>query len=177
MTVDYEQLARDYGVSRGAVEALAQAIIRGGGTQAQFNHPELGGMGQWQPGMIMIGDAFNQPLKARVASLCEALAAAAIAGEIAVPRSTRFMQSRWWPAEYGEAAAAGMQNDIAYAFFPQHSRLLIRHGDELTIYDTGEHRITGVSQQQSSHVRNLIFSTERGSVSEAMLTIILTDDL
>jgi hypothetical protein len=41
---------------------------------AQFSHPELGGMGQWsRGGMIMIGDMFNNGLKSRVDALCNDL--------------------------------------------------------------------------------------------------------
>ena len=50
------------------------ALSAGGGTQAQFNHYELGGMGQWsRGGMIMIGDMFNNGLKAKVDMLCNDL--------------------------------------------------------------------------------------------------------
>src|ERR1700691_2645343 len=53
---------------------LLGALAQGNGRQAQFNHPELGGMGQWsQGGMIMIGDMFNQGLKHRVDALCNEL--------------------------------------------------------------------------------------------------------
>ena len=38
-------------------------------------HPDLGGMGQWsQGGMVMVGDMFNNALKARVDALCAELA-------------------------------------------------------------------------------------------------------
>ena len=48
----------------------------GHGTMAQFNHPELGGMGQWtQSGMTMVGTLFDHGLKARVDALCTELAA------------------------------------------------------------------------------------------------------
>jgi hypothetical protein len=40
------ELAAQYQVSPGAVEELIHALRAGGG-QAQFNHPDLGGMGQW----------------------------------------------------------------------------------------------------------------------------------
>ena len=54
---------------------LLGALAHGNGRQAQFNHPELGGMGQWsQGGMIMVGDMFNQGLKHRVDALCNELA-------------------------------------------------------------------------------------------------------
>jgi len=69
-----QNLANAYGVSTEAVQVLLQAVAVGGGTQAQFNHPDLGGMGQWsQGGMIMIGDMFNQGLKWKVSQLCDEL--------------------------------------------------------------------------------------------------------
>ena len=41
---------------------------------AQFTHPELGGSGQWmQGGMTMVGDMFNNALKAQVDGLCAEL--------------------------------------------------------------------------------------------------------
>src|SRR5271163_4397468 len=70
-----EELAHRHGVSRDAVLTIYNAITDGYGTQAQFSHPDLGGMGQWsQGGMIMIGDMFNQRLKYRVDALCNELA-------------------------------------------------------------------------------------------------------
>lgn len=67
-------LAQRYGVSTEAVLALLQALINGGGTMAQFNHPDLGGSGQWmQGGMTMVGDMFNYSLKATVDGLCSEL--------------------------------------------------------------------------------------------------------
>ena len=55
-----DDLARRHGVGSDAVAALLCALELGNGAQAQFNHPDLGGMGHWsQGGMIMIGDMFN----------------------------------------------------------------------------------------------------------------------
>jgi len=68
-------LAQRYGVSTDAVMTLLQALLAGNGAMAQFNHPDLGGSGQWmQGGMTMVGDMFNQALKARVDGLCSELA-------------------------------------------------------------------------------------------------------
>ncbi len=64
-------LSNRYRVSEEAVKSMFQAVINGGGTMAQFNHPEFGGGGQWmQGGMTMIGDMFNQSLKFTVEGLC-----------------------------------------------------------------------------------------------------------
>ncbi|MCM2475813.1 SHOCT domain-containing protein [Rhizobium sp. CG5] len=67
-------IASRHGVSLDAVEHLLMAVMAGHGNQAQFNHPDLGGMGQWsQGGMTMVGDMFNHGLKARVDTLCTEL--------------------------------------------------------------------------------------------------------
>ena len=70
-----DELAQRHGVSSDAVLTLLQAIMVGNGTSAQFSHPDLGGMGQWsQGGMVMVGDMFNNALKHRVDMLCSELA-------------------------------------------------------------------------------------------------------
>ncbi|MBP0484344.1 SHOCT domain-containing protein [Sagittula salina] len=66
-----------HGVTEQTVRALMEAIVRGGGTQAQFDIGELGGMGQWsRGGMTMVGDMFNSGLQARVSALCDDIAQA-----------------------------------------------------------------------------------------------------
>ena len=68
------ELAQRYGVSTEAVLTLLHALVHGHGTMAQFDHRELGGRGQWMPGgMVMVGDMFNQALKATVDGLCTEL--------------------------------------------------------------------------------------------------------
>ena len=63
-------IARRHGLSREAVLAMLFAIHAGGGTMAQFSIPELGGSGQWmRGGMTMVGDMFDNALKARVDAL------------------------------------------------------------------------------------------------------------
>ena len=69
-------LAERYHVSGEAVTELAEAMQLGGNRMAQFSHPELGGRGQWLPGMTQIGDMFNRELRARVEGLCADLSRA-----------------------------------------------------------------------------------------------------
>jgi hypothetical protein len=72
-TVD--DLARREGVSPDAVLTLLRALADGNGAMAQFDHPELGGRGQWlRGGLTMVGDPFNDALKDRVSRLCAELA-------------------------------------------------------------------------------------------------------
>jgi hypothetical protein len=79
-------LAQRYGVSDQAVQSLMAAVVRGGGTQAQFDIPELGGMGQWSwGGMTMVGDMFNTNLQALVSNLCGEIANAAQQGALFPP--------------------------------------------------------------------------------------------
>jgi hypothetical protein len=57
-------IAQRHGFSPQAARAVADALRHGNGTMAQFNHPELGGMGQWVAGgMLMIGGAVPRPCR------------------------------------------------------------------------------------------------------------------
>jgi hypothetical protein len=50
-----DELAQRYAVSTDAVMTLLQALVNSNGTMAHFNHPELGGGGQWMlGGMTMV---------------------------------------------------------------------------------------------------------------------------
>lgn len=184
-----DELAQRYGVSGGAVITLLQGLIASGGKMAQFSHPELGGMGQWtRGGMTMVGDMFNNALKAKVDGLCAELSdllahepALARAGgsqsqnqsqggvanasqetSLFIP-STGGIGGAWWPAELGTPASTGAQNNIRYAYFPEARRLAVDIGGKVTIYDTLGHRIGGVSQQQSTDA-SLTFVSQRGTV-------------
>jgi len=158
-------MAYRHNTSSDAVYHLLCAIAAGGGTQAQFNHPDLGGMGQWQQGgMIMVGDMFNQGLKYRVDALCNDLSGALATSWPFVPAQNNAggYGSRW-PAELGAPSSSGSQNDTHYAVFPATRRLAIDQYGQITIYDTLDHQIGGVSQQQSGD-QSLTFTSQYGLV-------------
>lgn len=69
----------------------------------------------------------------------------------------------WWPGDLGRPSTSGSQNDMRYAFFPEKRRLLIERNGTLTTYDSGDHRIGGVSQQNSDG-QSLAFTSQHGSV-------------
>ena len=114
-------LAQRYGVSADAVVTLLQALVHGHGTRAQFDHPDVGGRGQWMPGgMVMVGDMFNQALKATVDGLCVALAALLAAsdlGQAAPARSPRPGHDTPPQQRGGERPAAGSQASAAVPVF------------------------------------------------------------
>jgi len=157
------EIAQRHGFSPDAARAVAEALRRGGGRMAQFNHPELGGMGQWSAGgMLMIGDMFNNDLKARVDALCRDLAAAP--GPVpAAAEQEPGQTGDWWPNDLGSPSATGAQNDMRYACFPDKRRLAVMHHGQVHVYDTGDHRIGGFSQQQSSS-QHLTFTSQNGTV-------------
>lgn len=85
-----EDVARRHGFSGEAVTAMLRAVAASGGRMAQFEHSEFGGMGQWsQGGMTMIGDMFNNGLKARVDALCVELAGLVARQPLPPPRSSQ----------------------------------------------------------------------------------------
>ncbi|MCB1352389.1 MAG: SHOCT domain-containing protein [Rhodobacteraceae bacterium] len=185
------EVAARHGVSQDAVTELLRALAAGYGTQAQFNHPDLGGMGQWsQGGMTMVGDMFNNSLKARVDALCTELSgllrnerlfvARPAASQLqiqgsggGIPGVSLFVSggSTWWPDTLGSPSSSGAQNNLRYAFFPAAHRLAIDIGGKITIYDTGEHMISGVSQQQSGD-QSLTLTSQLGLVSLSDLPIV-----
>ncbi|MGA2042566.1 MAG: SHOCT domain-containing protein [Roseiarcus sp.] len=182
-----EEIAGRHGVGVDAARAVLDALARGGGSQAQFNHPDLGGMGQWsQGGMSMIGDMFNHGLKHRVDALCNELvgllrsqpAAGVEARRAQIQSQAAGMfasgwdsPGRWWPAELGEPASSGAQNDMRYAFFPESRRLAIQQGGRVRVYDAGDHRLSGFSQRQGGD-QSLSFNSQFGLVSLADLPLI-----
>ncbi len=185
---DLDAIAARHGVGPDAVRHLLDALARGHGRMAQFDHPDLGGMGQWSAGgMTMIGDMFNTGLKARVVALCDELAPLATAmptpgrgssqsqgfgsAESWSGSSSGSWGGSWWPDGLGQPATSGSQNDTRYAFFPASRRLAIETGGRVTLYDTGDHQIGGVSQQQgSSH--SLSFTSQYGPVRLEELPVV-----
>ena len=201
------ELAQRYGVSTEAVLTLLSALMRGHGTMAQFDHRELGGRGQWMPGgMVMVGDMFNQALKATVDGLCVDLASLLVAADLVQAASARSpMPSQgtqdqprgdvrpaaesqapaavsvfraspagsagaWWPAELGMPAASGAQNAMRYAYFPAQRRLAIAVHEDLRLYDTLDHQVRGVSQQQGAG-STVTFTSQHGVVEVTSLPL------
>lgn len=172
-----EQTAGRHNVSTDAVMALLRALDRGGGSQAQFSHPDLGGMGQWsRGGMIMVGDMFNNGLKARVDYLCNDLSDLLRTHTLFAPEApgTSWGGGAWWPVSCGTPSSSGSQNDMRYACFPETRRLAIQSGGVLSVYDTGDHRIGGVSQQQSGG-QDLTFTSQYGTVRLHDLALVRDD--
>jgi hypothetical protein len=165
------RVALRHSVSPDAVRTILRALRSGGGTMAQFSHSDFGGISQWSPGMTMVGDMFNNSLKSKLDAVCTELA-----GYIAQSASTDPGRSRddpevsyramrrdsdWWPADLGTPSAVGAQNDLRYAVFP--GRLAIKDRGHVEIYDTGDHRISGVAQAQSAD-QTLTFTSQNGLV-------------
>jgi hypothetical protein len=69
----------------------------------------------------------------------------------------------WWPDDLGQPSSSGSQNGMRYAFFSEKRRLLIEQGGKLTIYVSGDHHISGVSQRDGQG-RSLEFMSGSGLV-------------
>ena len=185
-------LSQRYGVSQDAVRALMDAVSRGGGTQAQFSIPELGGMGQWSSGgMTMVGDMFNNNLKALVSNICGEVSNAYFNGSFYMPQPVQAQgggsfQSQssggasmtfpggggnWWPSDLGFPSSSGSQNNLSYAIFPASRRLAVNLNGQVTVYDTQDHMIGGVGQQQSGDA-SWTFTSQYGTVYLNQLPVV-----
>jgi hypothetical protein len=178
-----QYLAQRYGVSTDAVRTLLHAVSAGGGTMAQFYHSELGGGGQWMMGgMTMVGDMFNHGLQALVSNLCGELSRLLSSQQVFMPvpmpmpaqSSGGFFSggNSWWPAELGNPSSSGGQNDSRYAYFPHINRLAIDRAGQLSVYDTLDHQIGGVQQQQGGPSGSLSFSSQRGTFTVDSLPLV-----
>lgn len=167
-------IAQRYGLSRESVLAMFFAVNAGGGTMAQFSIPELGGSGQWmRGGMTMVGNMFDNALKARVDALCGELAQL-LATTPVFPASTTdyqvgFTSANWWPADLGVPSASGGQNDARYAIFPSTQRLAIQINGVTKVFDTGKHHIGGVQQQQGTGYGSASFTSQLGTFDVSSL--------
>ena len=180
-----EEIAQRYYISTDAVRTVLLAVSNGGGTMAQFSHPDLGGSGQWmQGGMTMVGDMFNNALKAKVDNLCTELSNLLASGQPLFEQPSQSQgghgnaslyigggSGQWWPGDLGSASASGSQNNIRYAIFPSTRRLAIEVNGQTTVYDTLDHQIGGVGQQQGSGA-SLTFTSQYGTVSVDSLPIV-----
>jgi hypothetical protein len=167
------RLAIRHSVSADAVRTVLRALRSGGGRMAQFSHPDFGGMSQWSPGMTMVGDMFNNDLKAKLDAICAELALHVSKegfrpdtddgrdGDVSYRSAGR--SDQWWPAGLGTPSSVGAQNALRYAVFPETRRLAIQDGQQVAMYDTGDHRIFGVAQAQS-HDQTLTFTSQTGLV-------------
>jgi len=186
-----QTLAQQYQFSTEAVVCLLQAMLKGNGAMAQFNHPEFGGAGQWMKGgMIMTADMFNHGLKARITGLCDALAQQGInqpavlqtasfqtqqqsnpdfSGFDSLPTMSLFVATAtdskpWWGDNLPAPTSTGAQNNTRYAYFATVQRLAIHSNGQLHLYDTLDHQISGFSQQQAGH-SSLTFTSQHGVVA------------
>jgi hypothetical protein len=191
-------LAQRHGFSPDAVTSMLHAVINGNGGMAQFNHPEFGGSGQWmRGGMTMVSDMFNTHLKGRVDALCDQLAGILASQPNLMQTGSLQSQSQggggqyydshssrsslfaehpghpgnWWPGDLGSPNSTGAQNESRYAYFAQARRLAIETGGEITVYDTQDHHIGGVSQQQSQG-GSLSFTSQHGLIDVARLPVV-----
>jgi len=164
-----QNLAHRYGVSVDAAKTLLFAVNAGGGSMAQFYHSELGGGGQWmRGGMTMVGDMFNNGLQATVAGLCSELSSLLNSQQVfqplpASPSGSNRFGNHWWPGDLGSPSSSGGQNDSRYAYFPQTQRLAIDRGGRVTVYNTLDHQIGGVQQQQGGASGSLSFTSQFGT--------------
>lgn len=198
------ELAQRYEVSENAALAAFHALSEGGGRMAQFHHPELGGGVQWmRGGMILIGEIFNNALKARVDGLCTEISERVLAQAPSPPTFAPYQgpqrdepnttagasaptgegasaaagpawgaPQRWWPETLGPPSAAGTQYGLAYALFADQHRVALRSRGQVRIYDSLDHRITGIAQRQRDGEASVTFTSQHGAVALDRLPLV-----
>ena len=80
-----------------------------------------------------------------------------------------FTSANWWPADLGVPSSSGGQNDARYAIFPSTRRLAIQINGVTRVFDTGEHQIGGVQQQQGGRSGTVSFTSQFGTFDVSSL--------
>lgn len=164
-------IANRYGLSYNSAVSMLVSVNQGGGSMAQFSVPELGS-GQWmRGGMTMVGDMFNYGLKNTVNNLCAELSNVLANNQVFQPLPQGTGGNNWWPGDLGAPSSSGSQNNTRYAFFPQARRLAVQRDGQVTVFDTLDHNIGGVSQQQGGG-SSLTFTSQYGTLSTLNLPLV-----
>jgi hypothetical protein len=71
---------------------------------------------------------------------------------------------------------SGAQNQVRYAYFNNARRLAVDLGGHVSVYDTLDHQIGGVSQQQGPG-GSLTFTSQYGTVPVSSLPVISVDGI
>lgn len=77
----------------------------------------------------------------------------------------------WWGPDLRWPNSSGGQNGMRYAWFAQARRLAMESNGQVIIYDTLDHQIGGVSQQQSGGY-SVTFSSQYGYVDLSRLPVV-----
>ncbi|OWK45347.1 SHOCT domain-containing protein [Fimbriiglobus ruber] len=77
----------------------------------------------------------------------------------------------WWPAELGSPNGSGGQNNVRYAYFSNARRLAVEVNGTVTVYDTLDNQIGGVSQQQGAG-GSVTLTSQYGTVDVARLPVV-----
>ncbi|MDD2814669.1 MAG: SHOCT domain-containing protein [Thiotrichaceae bacterium] len=118
-------------------------------SQNQNNGQQPGGQQQSQGGYGNYGSSSNGPVS------------------LFIPGSS----GNWWPNDLGSPSSSGAQNNVRYAYFPSTHRLAVDINGQVSVYDTLDHQIGGVSQQQG-YGASVIFTSQYGTVDVLNLPLI-----
>jgi hypothetical protein len=91
-----------------------------------------------------------------------------------VPEAPGRASGQWWPAELGLPNGSGGQNQMRYAYFNATHRLAVELNGHVTVYDSLDHQIGGVSQQQGSG-GSVAFTSQYGTISVSTLPVVSVD--
>ena len=160
MATSIAQIAQTHTLSEEVVTHLFNQLSLGHGKQAQFNHPALGGMIQWQNGMLMISDFSNHALKAKLTGVFADLVQ--LYTQQGAPET---IDAKPETDGLGKPSIVSTQNHLTVNYYREKSLLVITDNQRgtVTTYSVAPHRLTGISQQnQNNSLYSLSFTSDKG---------------
>ena len=167
-------IAQRHGLSREAVLAMLFAAAHRRRQHGPVRHPRTRRLWAMDAGR---DDDGRQHVRQRAqgARRCAVQRVGAVArhhhrvSRVGRERAGRFTSGNWWPADLGVPSSAGGQNDARYAVFPSTRRLAIQINGATRVFDTGEHQIGGVQQQQGGGYGTVSFTSQLGTFDVSSL--------
>lgn len=150
LTPLYKQVSATYGLSIEAIEVLAQALVEGGYRSASFNHRELGGVGKWNGGDVILGDMSQEAWRLKIwraiQALLPTLQQTIRAAPVADTDDATFVMMWWADVTLREPAISGVFESLTYGYFLEAGRVVVRNEDHHTLmhYDARGLLVTGL---------------------------------
>ncbi|MEO0560572.1 MAG: hypothetical protein AAF125_00560 [Chloroflexota bacterium] len=131
-------IAQKHRLSDNAVVVLAKALRRGHGRMARFNHRELGGIGMWGRGEVIIGDMRNESLRMQIWGAMNDLLPIITSHPPRKPepeKDSTLVMPWWGDITLGPPTVHGAFENMTFGYFLEPHRVILRNDGVITHYD------------------------------------------
>lgn len=165
----YQQLSNTHHVSVEAIQVLVRALVEGGYRSANFNHPELGGVGKWNGGDVILGDMSQEALRLKIWRIVQGLLPTlqqTIPPEPIQEADATFVMPWWNDVTLREPVLKGMFESTTFGYFLEGARVVVKQSEHITHYDASGHLVTDLQMMSGARGQMvLVLQTLSGDIA------------